>query len=111
VLQSSPQNYVGLDVSKLSINVALLRPNGTGSDEVTPPHGTSEGCPHMAAPARGHDRPARLVGGAVGRPRREGAGPRGSAQGRAEARGLAVGTTRARGRPRAAGSRVRCPHP
>ncbi len=33
MLQSSPQIYVGLDVSKLSINVALLRPNGTGIDE------------------------------------------------------------------------------
>jgi transposase len=33
VLKSSPQIYVGLDVSKLSINVALLRPNGTGIDE------------------------------------------------------------------------------
>lgn len=33
MLQSSPQIFVGLDVSKLSINVALLRPNGTGIDE------------------------------------------------------------------------------
>jgi transposase len=33
VLQSSPQIYVGLDVSKLNISVALLRPNGTGIDE------------------------------------------------------------------------------
>jgi transposase len=33
VVQSSPQIYVGLDVSKLSISVALLRPNGTGMDE------------------------------------------------------------------------------
>lgn len=33
MLQSSPHIFVGLDVSKLSIHVALLRPNGTGIDE------------------------------------------------------------------------------